>query len=105
MEKIICFVEPPRCYSGERWANQGTVLLAQGKAVTFEKSQQGRELSDWIVTDRTPENYTGALVWEGECQNLWAMHHTGDWEPHLVGQWRLPTGEELQSLVGDLQSA
>lgn len=105
MEKVICFVEPPRFHSGQRWSNEGTVLLAEGDAVLFEKSQQGRHLSDWIVGDRTPEGYTGLLVWEGECQNLWAKNHGGDWEPHLVGKWRLPTEDELRSLVGELQVA
>lgn len=103
-EKLICFVEPPKCYGGERWYNHGTVLIATGTAVEFEMSQQGRELYDFVYMGPTPEKYTGVLVWEGQCENLWAMNHGADWEPNLVGKWRLPTDEELRSLVGELQA-
>lgn len=102
MEKVICFVEPPKLCGGERWYNQGTVLSASGTGVEFELSQQGRQLDDFMELGCSPQHYTGILVWEGECQNLWAMHHGADWEPHFVGKWRLPTAEELQSLVGEL---
>jgi len=104
MEKLICFVEPPKFYGGERWYNHGTVLSASGTAVEFEVSQQGRQLDDFVDLGRSPENYTGILVWEGEVENLWAMNHGADWEPYLIGKWRLPTDEELRSLVGELKA-
>jgi hypothetical protein len=97
LETVIAFVEPMVC-GGQRY-NNGHVLVATGRGVEFELSQQGRLLEEWIIDEIPEEGCVGIMVWEGECDNLWCMNHGNEWEPRLVGAWRKPTAQELWSLI------
>lgn len=96
-EVVIAFVEPVT--AANRRYNNGHVLYAKGKAVEFEMEMQGRSIEEWIISEIPEEGCVGIMVWEGECENLWCMHHGNDWEPRLRGVWRKPTAQELLSLV------
>lgn len=105
MEKIVAYIygEPHRDSYGERRWNNGVVLTATGDVVPDEMESQGRDLDDWAIDDLTPPGYTGLLVWEGECENLWCRNHGGDWEPSLYGKWRKAFLEDLLDLIHEPQ--
>lgn len=97
MEKAICFVEPPRHLYG-RLRNRGYVLISQGSVLPDDIKEVGRDLSESMIFEPTPDDFTGLLVWEGECLNENSRHNRGDWEPILKGAWRKPMYSELIKL-------
>jgi hypothetical protein len=97
MEKAICFVEPPRLSYG-KIRNYGYVLIVQGAVLAWDMQEVGRDLSEMMIEEPTPDDFTGLLVWEGECLNENSRHHGGDWEPDLKGSWRKPMYSELINL-------
>lgn len=102
IEKVIAFVEPVQ--TSLRRHNDGYVISAVGEVVESELSYQGRHICDWLIDEIPADGCVGVMVWEGECENKWSMHHGGDWEPRLTGRWRKPTAHELWSLVPTKQS-
>lgn len=92
-EKIIAFAKPYES-AGRMW-NGGYVMVATGPQCEFELDQVGRDLDEWFICEVAPT--TGILVWEGACINYARGGY--DWEPDMSGRWRLPTDEELRSLV------
>ena len=105
MEKAICFVEPRRM-SYNKIRNHGYVLIALGSVLPEDVKQVGRDLSEMMIEEPTPDDFTGLLVWEGECLNENSRNHGGDWEPQLKGSWRKPMYLELINLRnGEIKNA
>ena len=99
VEQLICFVDPPHKYESGHRTNQGHVLHCSGQQMMAEMESQGSDLGDWLITDLTPDNYTGLLTWEGSCVNK-DLDWMNDCSPRFEGRWRPLQTAELLLLLG-----
>lgn len=95
-ERLLVFFEVRRF--GKRTENWlGHVLFAEGKQVTFELEQIGRDWDEWGYINQPPLTQNCVMLWEGVCRNENITHP--EWEPDFVGEWRVPTATELAAML------